>query len=211
MIAPPSVSTRSTRDRLAAEALRLFAEKGFKETTVGEIERAAGLQPRRGALYRHFESKEALLEAAAALHLERLERALLQVVQLPEEPSRTALAEWARWFLAEMDAERELFRVLEQDGDRLVDLRDTVRERVIDAGHLLIAEMIRSRRGRAEESADPEALAALIVGPLANHRRTAWTFGAPPAGVTDERLVDTWSAAVEAMMRHRRTWVGRKN
>ena len=44
--------------------MRIFAEKGFVAATVGEIEDAAGLQPRRGALYNHFESKEALLRSA---------------------------------------------------------------------------------------------------------------------------------------------------
>jgi len=35
-------------------AIELFAERGFDGTSVGEIERAAGLAPRSGALYQHF-------------------------------------------------------------------------------------------------------------------------------------------------------------
>ena len=44
----------STRQRLLDEGMRLFAERGFRATGVGDIEAAAGLQPRRGALYKHL-------------------------------------------------------------------------------------------------------------------------------------------------------------
>ena len=65
---------RATPDRIVDAGLRLFADKGFQGTTVGEIERQAGLTPRAGALYRHFPSKEAVLEAAFERHV-RLGRA----------------------------------------------------------------------------------------------------------------------------------------
>ncbi|MGY1944425.1 cytochrome P450 [Nocardia asiatica] len=48
----------STRDRIVAEALRLFAEQGYASTSVAAIEEAAGLSPESGALYTHFGSKE---------------------------------------------------------------------------------------------------------------------------------------------------------
>ncbi len=50
--------------------MRLFAERGFRATSVGDIEGAVGLVPRRGALYKHFPSKQALLEAAVRAHLD---------------------------------------------------------------------------------------------------------------------------------------------
>lgn len=48
-----------TRQLLMATGLRLFATKGFGETSVEEIARAAGLS--KGAVYWHFDSKSALL------------------------------------------------------------------------------------------------------------------------------------------------------
>lgn len=54
-----------TRDRIKQAALNLFLEHGFSRTSVGAIEKAAGLAPRAGAFYRHFESKGALLEELA--------------------------------------------------------------------------------------------------------------------------------------------------
>src|SRR5437588_620889 len=53
-----------TRSRVMDEAVRLFARKGFADTSVAEIERAAGLKPGAGGLYAHFDSKAELLKAA---------------------------------------------------------------------------------------------------------------------------------------------------
>jgi AcrR family transcriptional regulator len=187
----------STRDRLCGEALRLFATNGFTETTVGDIEEAAGLQPRRGALYRHFGSKEELLMAAVETHVASVEAALARIDAVPPADLAADARAWGRWFLAELDAERNLFRVLEQDGDRFPGLRDVVRERVVDAGHRRIGELIRQRHPAAG-AIDAEALALLVIGPLVHHRRAMWTFGRPPVGVDDERLLQAWSDALPA-------------
>ena len=62
--------TTSTRERIVAESLRLFADRGYAATSVAEIEAAAGLSPGAGGLYRHFRSKE---EVLAAIRPESLE------------------------------------------------------------------------------------------------------------------------------------------
>ncbi|MDQ7082302.1 MAG: helix-turn-helix domain-containing protein [Aquificota bacterium] len=45
-----------TRDLILEEALKLFSEKGIKETTVRDIAKAVGIT--EGAIYRHFRSKD---------------------------------------------------------------------------------------------------------------------------------------------------------
>jgi hypothetical protein len=39
---------------------------------------------------------------------------------------------------------------------------------------------------------DSEALAVVLLGSLINLRRSTWTFGRPPIGIDDQRLIDTW-------------------
>jgi AcrR family transcriptional regulator len=53
-----SVQTR--RDELLAIAAGLFAERGFKNTTVRDIADAAGILS--GSLYHHFDSKESMVD-----------------------------------------------------------------------------------------------------------------------------------------------------
>lgn len=48
------------RDELLAIAGRLFAERGFKNTTVRDIADAAGILS--GSLYHHFDSKESMVD-----------------------------------------------------------------------------------------------------------------------------------------------------
>jgi AcrR family transcriptional regulator len=64
----PEVETRDTagaatpsrREELLAIAARLFAEKGFRNTTVRDIADAAGILS--GSLYHHFDSKESMVD-----------------------------------------------------------------------------------------------------------------------------------------------------
>jgi AcrR family transcriptional regulator len=53
-----TVGTR--RDELLAIAARLFAERGFRNTTVRDIADAAGILS--GSLYHHFDSKESMVD-----------------------------------------------------------------------------------------------------------------------------------------------------
>jgi AcrR family transcriptional regulator len=50
----------SRREELLAIAARLFAERGFKNTTVRDIAEAAGILS--GSLYHHFDSKESMVD-----------------------------------------------------------------------------------------------------------------------------------------------------
>src|SRR6266568_4984412 len=53
----------ATRGQLIAIARRLFADRGYEDTSIEAVLREAGVS--RGSLYHHFASKEALFEAVA--------------------------------------------------------------------------------------------------------------------------------------------------
>lgn len=66
-----------TRDRILREAARLFALKGFHDTKVGEIIKAAEVTS--GAFFHHFQGKEELGFAVIDHHMEERRRKLDQI------------------------------------------------------------------------------------------------------------------------------------
>jgi hypothetical protein len=46
---------------------------------------------------------------------------------------------------------------------------------------------------------DTKALAVMLIAPLANVRRVTWTFGAPPLGIDDDVLLNTWADAISLL------------
>ncbi len=194
-----------TRQRLIAEGMRLFAERGFRGAAVGDIEAAAGLQPRRGALYKHFPSKHALLEAALRTHLDSAATGSTQISELGLTSAlgadrallRSIVLGLGRWFLDEMDRLKDLTRVLEHDGERMADLTAEVKNDIVDLSYRTAAGLIAAL---APEAEDPEAIAVVILGALVALRRTAWTFGFPPLDIDDDRALTAWTTQTLAAL-----------
>src|SRR5919106_5535444 len=109
---------RATPDRIVDAGIHLFAENGFQGTTVGEIERRAGLAPRAGGLYKHFPSKEAVLEAAFERHVAELEALHSAIEMMPLGDLRAELTLLARSGLQMLERERNLRRIVITEGDR---------------------------------------------------------------------------------------------
>ncbi len=63
------MSRVNTKDRIVEAALELFVAQGYQKTSIARIETDAGLAPRAGAFYRHFESKQALLVEVVRSHV----------------------------------------------------------------------------------------------------------------------------------------------
>ena len=190
-------SRTPTRQRLLDTGMRLFAEKGFSATSVGDIESAVGLQPRRGALYKHFPSKEALLQAAVRHRLDevavgaaQLQALDLAVTSAEPELLRPIAVALGHWLLAELDRLRDLTHVIEHEGRRLRKLRNQVRREVVDTGNAAAAQLLRAT---VPGHRDPEATAVILIGALTGVRRAEWTYGAPPLGVDDDRAVAAWA------------------
>ncbi|MGH3080519.1 MAG: TetR/AcrR family transcriptional regulator [Gaiellaceae bacterium] len=136
------------RAELTREAARLFAERGYHGTSIGDLAKAMGVQ--KGSLYAHIESKqdllfEAMREGAEAFHAaldaipddlrvtERIRLALrahLRVVAEQLEIATVFVREWrylegerAAEFLAERRRYEERFRALFREGRELGELR----------------------------------------------------------------------------------------
>jgi TetR/AcrR family transcriptional regulator, cholesterol catabolism regulator len=140
------MSTRRTE--LTRAAARLFAEKGYHGTSIGDLAQALGVQ--KGSLYAHIESKADLLwevasEGAVAFHaaldsvpddgpvVERIRAALrahLRVVAEQLDVATVFVREWRYLegerrdeFVAERRRYEERFRALFREGRELGQLR----------------------------------------------------------------------------------------
>jgi AcrR family transcriptional regulator len=140
------VSTR--RQELTRQAARLFAEKGYHGTSIGDLAEAMGVQ--KGSLYAHIDSKEDLLwevarEGAAAFHaaldsvpeegpaIERVRAALgahLRIVADQLDVATVFIREWRyldgarrEEFLGERRRYEERFRALFREGRERGELR----------------------------------------------------------------------------------------
>ncbi len=78
------MSRVNTREKILQAAAKLFVEKGYQKTSIAQIETAAGLVPRAGAFYRHFDGKQTLL----------IEVAKTYVSERPEEFGLEKLADF---------------------------------------------------------------------------------------------------------------------
>jgi TetR/AcrR family transcriptional regulator, cholesterol catabolism regulator len=67
---PESATATNRRTELLAIAAQLFAEKGFRNTTVRDIADAAGILS--GSLYHHFDSKESMVDEILSTFQEEL-------------------------------------------------------------------------------------------------------------------------------------------
>ena len=160
-----------TRTALLDAARQLFAERGFAATSVADVVAAAEVT--KGALYHHFETKEALFAAV----FERVEAELQQRTRRAARSATTPADRLRRGFDAYLDA------ALEPAVGRIV---------LIDAPSALRGGLYREIERRyshddvvhslsaglpTADAAEVDALATMLLGALA--RGAAQVAGSP--------------------------------
>lgn len=193
--------SRPTPERIVAAGLALFSDRGFNGTTVGELEAAAGLTPRAGALYKHFPSKEAVLEAAFERHVAEVEALHSAIELMPLGDLRAELTLLARFGMQTLVRERALRRIVLTEGDRIPDLKRRYRERIVDRSYEETAAFIRQKIATGDFSArtDVDAIAALMVGALLGFTLEYDVFGRHPLGVEEDRFIAAIVGSAMAM------------
>jgi AcrR family transcriptional regulator len=182
----------ATRDRIVDEAMRLFSERGYRGTTIAQIEAAAGLTPGAGGLYHHFTTKEAVLAAGIERQLARLEalrdirRVLTPLGDLTAELTLTA-----RYVLAELDSEAELLRILASEARNRPQLLTEAVEQLVSSTFDDFADWLAQRGDGPMSSEKAAAVATVGLGSLFSSRLLRDVLGVP-FEVDDEALVSTW-------------------
>lgn len=187
--------TASTRDRLLDAALHLFAERGFRGTSVGDIEAAAGLTARGGGFYKHFESKRQILEVALERHLSELQTTESVMDLMPLGDWRAELTLLSRWTLQQLGNMRPLIQIIHREAGDFPELVTRYHDRIVKQGYRLASDWIKHKTKEAGlPDQDADAFAAVGLGALVNYRIQEALLGEPPAGVSEKRFLDAYLA-----------------
>jgi AcrR family transcriptional regulator len=183
----------SGRDRLLAAALKLFADKGYSATSVADIQRASGLAPGSGALYKHFASKRELLEAAVAYRIDSIVAAREQYDAGQPGSVEEAIRTAGRLIWNNLTQSEDLLKVMLREPGELGDLDEKTWQVITDNAYQRFAdELARLNRSGRTSIPDPEATAAVAIGSLSYAATLQALTGRSPGNVDDDRYFEAW-------------------
>lgn len=170
----------ATREKILAEALRLFAEKGYDATSIKEIATAVGVAD--AALYRHFPSKDDIALAVFSRHYEALARSISDIAQ--NVSTTNEIIDRLVTLLCNLfDREPQVFRFLlihQHDHLRFVGAKEnpveeiaTIMRRGIACGDISISDANLAAAMALGAAIQPAVfiLYGRLAGPLSAHRR----------------------------------------
>ncbi|KFF63965.1 TetR/AcrR family transcriptional regulator [Pectobacterium brasiliense] len=161
MVRRTRAEMEETRATLLTTARKVFSERGYADTSMDDLTAQASLT--RGALYHHFGDKKGLLAAVVEqIDAEMDER--LQVISDTAEDAWDGFRHRCRAYL-EMALEPEIQRIVLRDARAVLGGASPDSQRhCVESMQRLIDNLI--RQGVVAD-ADPQALASLIYGSLA--------------------------------------------
>lgn len=188
-------ATLTSRDRLVAAALRLFAQNGYEQTSTASIAREAGTS--ESQLVRYFGTKAGLLEAVFDLSWETLQQKVLSATAAAPS-ARVALLEILGIIIDTFSREEDMAYLLLFEGRRI---RGPEHEIFLSKGFRQFNQLLQQvmRRGKADGSLRSEvnipALTSALLGAAEGMMRdqmTAQRAGeTPPFSSEEVRAVFT--------------------
>lgn len=188
-----STVAKPTRERILDSALRLFADQGYEATSIGEIESAAGLAPRSGALYKHFASKRALIDAALAERFAAVDSLDERLALMPQNDLPAELLFAGRLCLLELEREGDLCRLVMKEGDRFPEIARAFHAGIVERGHEIARAWLRFRsESLGVELDDVDALAQVMTDALVGYVLQHHMFGPEAVAIERERVIAAW-------------------
>lgn len=161
MVRRTRVEMEETRATLLATARKVFSERGYADASMDDLTAQAGLT--RGALYHHFGDKKGLLAAVVAQIDAEMDARLRAISDTADDPWE-GFRQRCRAYL-DMALEPEIQRIVLRDARAVLGGASPDAQRYCVASmQQLIAHLIAQG---VVEKADPQALASLIYGSLA--------------------------------------------
>ena len=174
--------------------MELFAQSGYAATSVGAIERAAGLAPRSGALYQYFTGKDEVLAAALKRKMRTLDELGSMLEMLPLGDLKAELRLIARWNLKSLKEREALTRFVLRDAQHVpARLRRELYERLIDRPYAQAVAWVEHQSGQPPPASATSTLSrsssssrwpptARCVRPLAVSPTASTTIASPRRG-----------------------------
>ena len=154
---PLRADARRNRERLVAVAAAAFAAADAT-VPLEDIARAAGVGI--GTLYRHFPTREALVEAVYATELDEITRSAAALLE--ELPPDAALRAWMNRYAQFAELKRGLVDTLRAGWAAGRIATPTTRERITAAIATILAAGAQS--GVFREDVDPDDITTLLLG-----------------------------------------------
>ena len=172
----PRADSARNRQLLIDAAKAGFSEFGLN-VSLEEIARRAGVGI--GTLYRHFPTREAVVEAVYRREVEQLAEAVPQLLET--SPASEALHKWMHLFIDYIATKRLIAPSLQAAASRTSALRATSAELIASAISTLVKHAVAS--GEVRKDIDPSDLLRALVGV---------SYGNPDAGweASARRLID---------------------
>lgn len=184
--------TKTTKEALSQIALDLFASNGFRETSIGDIEDAAGLKRRAGGFYRHFKSKDAVLfEGLEAMAAEMVAEVSLEDV-LAQPDIRAELLYISERLLSHAAQYRVLRLLLLREAHKVPELESFMQSANLKLARQDIVPWTEYAIKRAGRSEDPTAFALLVFGPVLTYL-ISLDRDRPAFGLEQDVMLDSWS------------------
>jgi AcrR family transcriptional regulator len=158
-----------------------------------DIQVACGLAPGSGALYKHFPSKQVLLEHAVRRNLELMANKHADALaDLPADP-REALQLLASVVWAVMDSERDLIRIMIREFGGFPRLFEEMWQGVLAHLYRVCTEWITTLRDQGQaDVADPDATAAVLIASLTYYPILDTLIGHTPGDLAPDRFLAGW-------------------
>jgi AcrR family transcriptional regulator len=196
-------SETSSRDRLLDTALGLFASRGYAATSTAEIQKACGMSPGSGALYRHFRSKSDVLRAALRRGLDRMRTSSAwRHATTPTErlDALATVAEAAQQTIAD---NADLMRLMLHEPDAAPDVVEELWVHNLAISHQIMGQALQASAQEAgSEMDDPEAISAVLLAALSYMPVMQVLLGRAPADMDPDRFRDAWLRLSRSVFTH---------
>lgn len=161
MVRRTRAEMEETRATLLETARSVFSERGYADTSMDDLTAQAGLT--RGALYHHFGDKKGLLAAVVSQIDDEMDSRLQAISDSASDPWEGFCQRCRAWL--EMVLESEYQRIVLRDANAVLGGASPESQRhCVESMQRLIRNLI--QQGLIDD-ADPQALASLIYGSLA--------------------------------------------